>query len=330
MASRPHLLLTGATGFIGTYILSEALEQGWRVTAAVRCESRRDALEGKGVALLELDYSDVSQMTRQLASVAPPDYVVHNAGLTKSLDRRDFMEVNAALTERLLRAILAQEWRPARFLLMSTMGTYSPSGSEEPLRATSPQDPVTAYGRSKLRAERLVEESGLTYTILCPTGVYGRGERDYRVTIDMMRRGVSFLSGLTPQRLSFVHVRDVARAVCFLLPEPLAEGHHYLLSDGRDYVDTDFSRAVEQVLGRRVRDLRVPTGLIWLACQLGELVGHLRGRPLVLNRDKYPILAQHNWLCDCSPLLELGFSPMYDLYSGMREALAADGAPSAS
>lgn len=70
-----------------------------------------------------------------------------------------------------------------------------------------PRRPNTEYGRSKLLAEGYVVASGIPYVILCPTGVYGYGEQDYLLAIkEISSKGVNFLSGCSPQLLSFVYM----------------------------------------------------------------------------------------------------------------------------
>lgn len=315
--ARAHVLLTGATGFIGRYILEELQLQGYHVTAAVRKESATAQLQAAGIDIIEVDYQSVEQMHQALAQRTPCEYIVHTAGITKSNDPLSFREVNAEQTRRLLQAL---PYTPKCFLLMSSMGSYGTNPTKEPLQSSMPQHPNNAYGESKLLAEQYVQQSGVPYVILCPTGVYGFGEKDYRLSIKTMERGWSFVTGGEPQRLSFVYVRDVARAVAFLLREPRALGGRYLLSDGKSYLDSDFTRIVAELLQRRVRELRIPLPIVRLACRMGDGIGRLTKHPCTLNSDKYQILAQRNWLCDISPLLELGFTPKYDLREGLKEA----------
>lgn len=315
----PRLLLTGATGFIGRYLLQELKESGYEVWVAIRSESNRKALSSEH--LVELDYTSTEQMKSAFEEIGGFDYIVHNAGVTKCSRPTTFMEVNYGNTSRLLQALEQPPQLPKCFLYMSSMSSFAPNLTEHPLRSDSPQYPITAYGRSKLAAETAVAATKIPHVILCPTGVYGKGDQDYTLSIQTMKKGFSFVTGTTPQLLSFVHVRDVARAVSFLLQHPESYGARYLLSDGKDYTDRDFTKIVSQLIGRRVKEVRVPLRLVKRACTIGDKVGKLVGKPLLFNQDKYPILAQHNWLCDITPLLSLGFRPQYDLRSGIAEAL---------
>lgn len=326
---KERLLITGATGFIGKYILEKAIELGFDVWVAVRKESARERFEGLPIHLLEVDFYSADQMAQQFAKIplslsteAPFRYVIHNAGLTKTPHKKEFQEVNAEHTRRLLEALERMPALPERFILMSSMGSYGKNRSHHPLDASMPHEPNTLYGKSKLLAEHYVRQSDFRYTILNPTGVYGFGDQDYWLSIDTMKKGWSFLSGRKHQQLSFVYVRDLVQALFLVMTHPEAEGKNYLVSDGQTYDDHDFTLFASKHIHRKVREVRVPLSIIYIACVLGELYGKLTGHPIALNLDKYPILKQRNWQCNIAPLLALGYRPQYDLAKGLDESFA--------
>ena len=137
-----------------------------------------------------------------------------------------------------------------------------------------------------------------------------------------MKKGWSFLSGRKHQQLSFVYVRDLVQALFLVMTHPEAEGRNYLVSDGQTYDDHDFTLFASKHIHRKVREVRVPLSIIYIACILGELYGKLTGHPIALNLDKYPILKQRNWQCNIAPLLALGYRPQYDLAKGLDESFA--------
>lgn len=327
-----RLLITGASGFIGSHLVQQALEAGYEVWAAVRKDSAKEKLLKQGVRLIEVDYFDVDQLTQALSSVSTRgddlplwDYVIHNAGITKTAHPEEFAEVNAEHTRRLLEALGRLPQPPHRFVLMSSLSSYGDVAPEgEALHAYLPQRPNTRYGRSKCLAEHYVEQSGIPYTLLLPTGVYGPGDKDYLIAIESIAGGINAMAGCKKQHLTFVYGADVARAALFVLTKPEAAGERYFISDGDTYTDKEFARLVQRLVGRKhVLHLRVPLPLVRLVCSVGSLTARLTGKITPLNNDKYPILAQRNWRCDASPLFALGFRPSKTLEEGLRATLQA-------
>lgn len=330
MSTAPRLLITGSSGFIGSHMLREARAAGYELWVAVRAGAQLERLEREGIRYVEVNYYDAEQMRSAfhvLSAQYPGEplwhYVIHNAGITKTARLEEFQEVNAEHTLRLLSALIDLPQPPERFVLMSSLSSYGDIHRDDtPLRADDPQRPTTRYGRSKCLAEHYTEQSGLPFTILLPTGVYGPGDKDYLMSLRGIAGGINAMAGCQTQYLTFVHGADVARAALHVLSRPEAEGERYIVSDGATYTDIEYGRLVQRLLGRRrVLHLRVPLPLLWGVCQLGSLWARLSGKVTPLNRDKYPILAQRNWRCDPSPLIALGWRPRYDLEEGLRDTL---------
>ncbi len=330
MSTTPRLLITGSSGFIGSHMLREARAAGYELWVAVRAGAQLERLERQGIRYVEVNYYDAEQMRsafHTLSAQYPGEplwhYVIHNAGITKTARLEEFQEVNAEHTLRLLSALIDLPQPPERFVLMSSLSSYGDIHRDDtPLRADDPQRPTTRYGRSKCLAEHYTEQSGLPFTILLPTGVYGPGDKDYLMSLRGIAGGINAMAGCQTQYLTFVHGADVARAALHVLSRPEAEGERYIVSDGATYTDIEYGRLVQRLLGRRrVLHLRVPLPLLWGVCQLGSLWARLSGKVTPLNRDKYPILAQRNWRCDPSPLIALGWRPRYDLEEGLRDTL---------
>lgn len=327
------ILITGAGGFIGGHLVAAALAEGYEVWAGVRRSSSLSRLPKDRIRLIDLRYADPEALTQQVAEHAATHgrwhYVVHNAGVTKTVRPADFFEVNTEFTRRLLAALNTggEATRPDRFLLMSSLSAFG-RGDERTFRPISADDqprPESIYGRSKLAAEQaLREQETIPYTILRPTGVYGPGDRDYGMEIESIRRGFDFKIGRTPQRLTFIYAKDLARVVRLALERPEAVGRSYFVADGDVYTDDQFARLIQELLHRRhVLRARIPLWMARAVCTVSEAIGRITGRPATLNTDKYHILKQRNWICDVRPLFdELGFTPQYNLRRGLEEIIA--------
>lgn len=313
-----RILLTGASGFIGSHLAEELVAQDWEVWCAVRPTSSRKWLTSKALHFVELDLGSEAQMERALAPLRP-EVVVHAAGATKCRRREDFFAVNSEGTRRLC-AVLARlsPGRPPRFVMLSSLSVVNSIPGQELGRPT-------AYGASKLRAEEAVRASGLPYVILRPTGVYGPREKDYFMMVKSIRHHIDIAAGFGPQILTFIYVSDLCRAVRHAILWPSALGRAIALSDGREYTSRQFSEYirdhVRQVYNRRtwpVVRLTVPLFLLRLVCLAGEACNRLTGRVTTLNLDKYNILSQRRWTCDLGDAREyLHFEPEVLLHDGV-------------
>lgn len=323
-----RILITGASGFIGQYLVREALLQGLEVWAGTRSRSSLQHLSDSRLHFIELDYTSVESLSRQIHSLSPQNepawhYVIHNAGITKTPHIKDFYKVNGTYAQHLFSALAESTSSPERVVLMSSLSTYGSAVTKGVrMKAEDRQAPNTHYGKSKLQGEQALKASGLPYTIMSLTGVYGTGDADYLMAIRAIKRGVSVLAGHTPQEITFVHASDVAKATLMALRHPNAKDQTYMLTDGAVYRDIDFSRLVQQLLGRkRVFHLRIPLPVLYVLCKIGDWVGYLTGKITPLNSDKYQIFAQRSWACDDTPIRLLGFSPEISLAEGLKKTI---------
>ena len=115
-----NILITGATGFIGSFIVEEALRRNMNVWVAVRSTSSRKYLTDERINFLMLDFDDTQQMVTQMQGLRL-DYVVHAAGLTKCVNPADFHRVNTEGTRHLVEALLELKMPLRRFVYLSSL-----------------------------------------------------------------------------------------------------------------------------------------------------------------------------------------------------------------
>lgn len=319
------ILITGASGFIGSFIAEEALKRGMETWAAVRGSSSTKYLADPRINLIKLDLDSEKQMRDALAS-HKFDFVVHAAGVTKCIDPNDFFRVNTEGTKNLVRALLSLEMPIKKFVYLSSLSIFGPARENMPYSEITDNDtpvPNTAYGQSKLAAENfLKEQQSLPYVILRPTGVYGPRERDYFMMAKSIKNHIDFSVGYRPQILTFVYVDDVVRAV-FLAIERGHVGGRYFLTDGRSYSSQMFSDLLKKHLGvGLLLRIKAPLAVLRAVTFIGERYSRITRKITALNDDKYNIMRQRNWLCDISPAREeLGYNPTVELEEGVRRSV---------
>ena len=309
-----NVLVTGASGFIGSFLVEEALSRNWSVWAGIRQTSSREYLHDERISFIDLTYSNKEKLKEQIVNhvnhFGKWDYIIHNAGVTKCLDSGDFEKVNYLFTRRLIEALTETGAIPDKFVLMSS------------LSATPPAD--TLYGQSKRKAEEFLEsQTDFPYLILRPTGVYGPRDKDYFLMLKSIKQGLELTAGYEPQQLTFIYAKDLAKAA-FLTAESAFTHKTYNVSDGNTYSDETYTQLAKEALGKkRVLKLRVPLALLKTVSIGAELFSKLSKKPSTLNRDKYKIMKRRDWTCDISPLMQdLGFRAEYDLERGIRECVS--------
>lgn len=323
------ILITGASGFIGSFIVEEALNNGLEVWAAVRRTSSREYLKDSRINFIELNLSDdaklESQLSRHVAEYGPWDYVVHNAGVTKCRDRNNFMRVNYEGTKRLVDTLVRLNIVPEQFFFMSTLGVFGAIHEKDgqPIRETDIKAPNTAYGMSKYRAEEYIKSlKDFPYVFIRPTGVYGPRERDYYLMAKSVKEHVDFRAGLGRQDLTFVYVKDLV-SVIFLAIRRGVKRRAYCVSDGQTYSSTRFSELIQHELGNPfVVRFACPLFLLKIISYVVGGCASILGKSSTLNPDKYKIMKQRNWRCDITHLHEeLGYEPKYLLPEGVHETV---------
>ena len=151
--------MTGASGFIGSFIVEEALRRGYEVWAGVRPSSSREYLRDPAIHFIELDFGCLDHLWPQLrdhnCEHGKFDYVVHCAGVTKCADKRDFEQVNYRQTKLFADVFCDLEMVPRQFIFISTLSVFGPVHEKDylPITERDAPRPNTAYGLSKFQAE---------------------------------------------------------------------------------------------------------------------------------------------------------------------------------
>ena len=309
-----NILVTGASGFIGSFLVEEGLKKGWKTWAGIRKNSSKEFLQDKHIQFIDLHYSDKNSLKRQIkehtSQYGKWDYIIHNAGVTKCLNPDDFDKVNYLFSKNLIDALIETDTIPEKFVLMSSLSAHHPKAN-------------TTYGRSKLKAEKFLEsQTDFPYIIIQPTGVYGPREKDYLLMLKTIRSGFDVAAGMKPQILSFIYVKDLVKAV-FLTMESPKTSKSYPVSDGKTYTDEEYTRIAKNILGKKkVLKLRIPLFILKTVSVLAEEFSKITKKPSTLNRDKYQIMKQRDWSCDTQALkTDFNFEADYDLEKGMQECV---------
>jgi len=314
------VLLTGASGFIGSRLRDALLDRGVDVLAIRRAGSP-EAKRGRSVVA---DYADYDGL-RRLVEREKPSYVFHVAGATKGVTYEDFQRANVMPTKNLLDALREAHPEVRRFVHVSSLTSYGPSTKERPLVETDPRRPIEFYGQSKLEAEQVVEAMGdsLPWTIVRPSGVYGPGDVDYFELFKSIERGFNFYFGNRDRLFSAVYVDDLVRVTIDASLSDNTKGRGYFVCDGEPKTWGAFQEEIIRASGRKVRTLDLPETLVYMAAIGGEIATRIDKKPRLFNRQKARMGAQEAWTCRHDALrTDTGYRPEVMTREGIERTLA--------
>ncbi len=299
-----NVLVTGATGFLGSYVVEQLRAAGHQVRALVRRSSDVRRLRPLGVELAYGSVEDADSVARALdgpAPQAPVEGVVHCAGLVKALDAEGFDRINVEGTRNVLEAAKRTPGFK-RLVFISSIAAVGPSDDGKPVLSDCEPRPVTHYGKSKLRAEKLLKDAAaeVSSVILRPPMIYGPRDRESLAFFKSVKSGVLPFVGGGRNTLSVVYVEDCARACVQALIQPNIEsGRAYFVEDGHVYVWREMLEELERALQKKaLLRFSVPLVVLKTVAAGNEVVAKLTGKPAMLTRDKLNELLAPHWVCD--------------------------------
>lgn len=314
-------LVTGASGFIGSHLVERLLAEGVAVTCLVRRSSNLTWLRELPVTLVSGDFQDPASLA---AAVADTDLVLHVAGATRAPHRAGFFQGNYQATLNLLQACERHGPRGQKFVFISSLAAAGPS-SEAPLTEDQAPRPVSAYGASKLWAERAVLAYGRRRpaTIIRPPAVYGPRDRDTLLLFKSIKRGLHVIPGCPVQKVSLAHVHDLVAGIWLAAAAAPSPGRIYYICGDGHYDWQTIGAYAGRALGKRYLTFQVPLAVMRLVALGGSLASQFTATPTLMSLDKLRDLRQSQWLCsNARAKAELGFEPALDLLTGLAEAAA--------
>ena len=318
---REKVLITGASGFVGYHLIKEALKNDLEVFAAVRKSSNISHLKEFDIQYTDLNYNDPGSLKKDIEE-KKYDYIIHAAGVTRARTIQDYNTINAQYTFNLAKAAVESGVDVKKFVLVGSLAAVGPLNNVEDIidEKTAP-NPVTAYGASKLLAEqKLKTVSGLNYTILRPTAVYGPRDTGIFIFFKQLSKRIEGYIGRSQQRLSFIYVSDLATACIKALTGGKQQA--YNLSDGESYTKYDLGTEARKTLTGKTFKFHISVNFMKLVATLAEKVSNLKGEAPILNREKLNELTAVNWICSIEQAKkDMGFEPQYNLNKGVTETI---------
>jgi nucleoside-diphosphate-sugar epimerase len=313
------VLVTGASGFLGSHVVEQLVKAGHDVRALVRRSSNRDFLERLG--RVEFVYGGIDDAAALGDAVKGVDAIVHSAGLVKARSPEEFHSTNVKGTELLLEAAKKNAPGLRRFVFVSSLAAVGPSFDGVPIGTDRAASPVTHYGRSKLEAERAViaAKNDLNVVVLRPAAIYGPRDQEIFAFFQAVDRRVLPTVGKGDSTMSMIFGADCAEACIKAIDADVPSGSVYFVDDGVAHPFRSMLEQVESALGKKaLLRVNLPLPILWMAAFSSEVYGKIANKAVMLTRDKVNEIRQPHWVCDSSSTRrELGWEPRMKLAEGL-------------
>lgn len=301
------VLVTGASGFLGSWLVRRLVERGERVAVLHRASSSLAEIAGLPFDSRLGDVTDPSSLD---AAVEGVDVVYHLAGVVGySRAERDVMErVNVGGTRFVIEAIRRAK-RPPKLIHLSSVTAVGASRVPRALDENSPYDIGAldlGYFETKRRAEHLVRESGLDAVILNPSTIYGAGDArkgSRRTQLKVARGELPFY---TSGGVSVVSVHDVVDAI-LVARERGRRGERYILA-GENITIKDLFTRIARFAGVKPPSIYLPNPVVGALGHVGDALEQI-GRRGPLNTENAWTARLYHWFDHGKARAELGFNP---------------------
>lgn len=313
------ILVTGATGFVGSHLTEALLDRGHHLRCMVRSSSDLTYIRHLPVEWVYGDVCDADCLHQACQGI---DVICHCAALTRAVDEQTFFQVNTEGTKALARTAIEAAPNLKRFVYVSSQSAVGPSRNADDYvpESRSPQ-PITWYGRSKWAAEQalLSMNDVLPLTIVRPAPVFGPRDRDFFTYFDLVNRRLQLKLGRDPRRVSLVFIHDLIDLIILALENEAAVGQTYF-GCGEATTYEEFSASISRALGKRSIRITLPVWILTPIALVAQVQEWLTRRPALLNGQRVKDMKQPYWLCSGEKTrMQLGFEPRTDLETAVRE-----------
>jgi len=320
------VLVTGGTGYIGRHLVKALLDRGLEVHVLARDVSGVDSIwPGFRVRGIQADLARPESLASVCSGMETVFHLASYAHAEPDIDGDD-VPLHRRVTIEGTRALLAAavDAGVKRFVFFSSVKAMG-EGADQCLDENCGLPPITAYGHTKLAAERLVAAAGKRHQMhVCvlrlPLVYGGSGSRgNLPRMIAAVRRHLFPPLPEVGNRRSVVHVEDAVLAALLAAENRRANGQTYIVTDGEVYSTRQIYEKICHALGRPIPGWSVPMGLLQAAARTGDRLERLNHRRLPINSDVLQKLTGSAWYSSRKISEELGYRPAHHLDSALPE-----------
>ena len=309
------ILITGATGFIGSHLIDELLKKKEKVRILARKTSRTEKIENPDVEIFYGSLEDINSLTKATKDI---ETVYHLAAMLGSpeITYNQLYEVNVKGIENLIKACTKNKVK--RFVLISSVAAMGPA--KHMADETTKCNPKTDYDKSKYFAELAVKKSNLNWTIIRPTMVYGPGEiKNKAKMFRLIQKRYFFIIGNGMNLMSFVYVDNLIKGIVLAGESKNAINQTYIISDKRTYTMNEFVETIAKNENVRM-PVHLPVFIAYISALFFRILSVFK-IPQLLSKDRIKNLTMNHSFDISKAIKELKYDPKISLDEGVKRTV---------
>ena len=302
-------LVTGGAGFIGSHLTEHLLSEGHEVTVLARPGESLDNLAGLPVRVVHGDLLDPAGL-RRLDLRAQ---ILYHLAARTDLDGTaiDEYRVNTEGTRNVCQ--VARQCEVQRLVFYSSMLAVGLTGSREPISEAHTASNPVIYGQSKRIGEEIVASSGVPWTVIRPTLVFGPRERSTMMAFFRAIKRRQFMLIGDDVWQSFVYVKNLVHATYQASICPAAAGRVYFIDDARARTLAEFATAAARACGTSLNPVRLPRAVAMAGAVVLEAIQRVLGIRVPLTPSRVRTMTTHYVYSTERARADFGYAPPHDL-----------------
>lgn len=327
MESNQNILLTGGTGFIGKHLIPSLLNANFSVFCLTRKDFDKNIFEDivkDKINNLHIIYGDLLDKKSIQNKFNNIEIVLHFAGTTKGLKNIDYYFGNYIATKNLITELKKISKPKLRFILCSSQSAAGPAKKFEERSETESPDPISIYGKSKLKAEKILLENSehFNYTILRPVAVFGPGDKDFPSLYEIIKKGFKVKILGSERYFNLIYVKDLVNITLKIILNTETYNKIYFLNDGIIYSWDSFANEIAKIFHKNLRTIYIPEFLMKLFGIINDSIADLTEKPTISNSDKFREFHYPYWICSNKEILKLiDDYKFYNINTALKETL---------
>ncbi len=307
--------VTGGTGFVGSHLVESLIQRGY---SEIRCLVRSQPrwLADLDIVQVNGSLNDNELIREALYGI---DHIFHVGAMTRARTWHTFYEANVTSTLNLIRAAtLASISKVCVISSLAVAGKTDQLIADESTRC----DPISLYGKSKLKMEQALKSFDLPMVIVRPPVVYGPRDKDLLTFFAAVNRGICVMPKNDPG-VTLVYVKDLVRGIIESIESNQTNGHiYYIGSKNATTTWKTLQHSAESALKKKSRMIHLPRPWIMPLGTVSEFVGAFTGKYPPLNREKAREILHATKQCSSAKAFEdFGYESAIQLDQGIEETI---------